>query len=171
MDWFHGINWFAIHVKRFRESVAASSVAALGLEVFLPMVKVQPLERFAVKGGSKPLFAGYFFARFNPEISLGPVECAQGVLRVIKSGLCPIPVEDQVVREIQNRMEEDGLIRLQRRELRPGDRVSIEEGLFAGMMGRVEAELDDRWRVAIFLETLWNARVLIEKRWVGLETA
>jgi transcriptional antiterminator RfaH len=171
MDWFREINWFAIHVKRFRESVAAASVAALGLEVFLPMVKVEHPEYLTIKVAAKPLFPGYFFARFNPEAYLSSVEGSRGVLQVIKSGSCPTPVDDQVMREIQDRVEADGLIRLQPRELKPGDRVSVQEGPFAGMMGRVEAELDDRRRVAILLETLWQARVLIEKRWVELETA
>jgi hypothetical protein len=39
------------------------------------------------------------------------------------------------------------------------------------MMGRVERELDDRKRVAIFLESLLNARVLIERRWIEAEAA
>src|SRR5258707_886630 len=133
MDWFRDINWFAIHVKRFREAVAASSVTALRLEAFLPMVKVELSERTVIRAGFKPLFPGYFFARFSPEISLEPVECARGVLHVIKSGPAPIPIDDEVVREIQNRVAEDGLIRLQRREFKPGDRVSIHEGPFAGM--------------------------------------
>jgi len=171
MDWLRDLNWFAIHVKRFREAVAASSVAALGLEVFLPMIKVECPEHLTIKVGSKPLFQGYFFARFNPEISLGSVESARGVLHVIKSGSSPIPVDDQVVREVQNRVEADGLIRLRERELKPGDRVSVQEGPFAGMMGRVEAELDDRRRVAILLEALGQARLVIERRWVQVEVA
>src|SRR5208337_1998405 len=69
-------NWFVIHAKRFRETVGASVVAALGLEVFVPMVKVESLEHVAIKFGFKPLFPSYFFARFNPEISLGLIECA-----------------------------------------------------------------------------------------------
>jgi len=165
------MHWFAIHVKRFRESLAAASVAELGLEVFLPRLKVESFENAVIKASFKPLFPGYFFARFNPEVFLSPVEGARGVLHVLKSGACPVPVEDQVVAEIQSRVEADGLIRLARHALRPGDRVSIEEGPFAGMFGRVAAELDDQRRVAIFLETLWQARVLIEKRWVQLETA
>src|ERR1035441_4099748 len=78
MDWSADINWFAIHAKRFREAVASSSVAALGLEVFLPMVKVECHEHLTIKVDSKPLFQGYFFARFNADISLGAVECARG---------------------------------------------------------------------------------------------
>lgn len=165
------INWFAIHTKRFRETVAAASVGTLGLETFLPMVRVESPEQAAIKVERKPLFPSYFFARFSPAISLDSVESARGVLHVIKCGSWPIPVDDQVVGEIQNRVEADGLILLQGRELRPGDRVSIQEGPLAGMMGRVEAAPDDRKRVAILLETLWSARVLIEERWVGFETA
>jgi hypothetical protein len=39
------------------------------------------------------------------------------------------------------------------------------------MMGRVERELDDRKRVAILLESLLNARALIERRWLQAEAA
>jgi transcriptional antiterminator RfaH len=169
MDWFCDIQWFAVHVKRFRETVAASSVRALGLEAFLPMIKVDCPEREVIRVGAKALFPGYFFARFSPAISLEAVEGARGVLQVIKSGTLPIPIEDQVVQEIQNRVEMDGLIRLAFRELQAGDRVSIQEGPFAGMMGRVEAEVDDRKRVAILLESLWDARVLIERQCLEVE--
>ena len=169
--WQQDISWYAVHVKRFRESVAAASVGALGLEVFLPMVKADGLRSAVIQVESTPLFPSYFFARFNAELSLSAVECSRGVLQVIKSGSYPISVDDQVIQEIQNRVHPDGLIRLQRRELKPGDRVSIENGPFAGMMGRVEAEPDDRKRVAILLETLWQARVLVDRRWVEAATA
>jgi len=171
LDWLRNMNWFAVHAKRFRETVAASSVAERGVEVFLPMVKVERPEREVIKVGSKPLFSGYFFARFRVEGSLESVESARGVLRVLKSGDCPIRVEEGVIAEIRDRVEADGLIRLQRDKLSPGDLVSIQEGPFAGMMGRVEAEIDDRKRVAILLEAFWNARVLIERRWVQAEAA
>jgi transcriptional antiterminator RfaH len=169
MDWSKDKSWFAIHAKRFRETAASLSVQMLGLEVFLPMARVECTEHTVIKVDRKPLFPSYFFARFDPENSLGPVESARGVLHVIKSGGSPIPIDDHILCELQSRVQEDGMIRLQHREFRPGDRVSIHEGPFAGMLGRVEAELDDRRRVAILLETLWNARVLIEKHCVENE--
>ena len=58
-----------------------------------------------------------------------------------------------------------------RTSLAPGTRVTIQSGPFEGMMGRVERELDDRKRVAIFLEALFHARVLIERRWIEAEAA
>ena len=94
------------------------------------------------------------------------VECSMGVLRVVGSGRFPIPVGDQVLRDIQQRIEDDGLIRIRPRHLIPGTRVLMQSGPFEGMMGRVERELDDQKRVAILLESLLNARVLIERRWV-----
>jgi transcription antitermination factor NusG len=171
MDWLRNINWFAVHAKRFRESVAAATVGALGIEVFLPMVKVECPEWAVIRLTAKPLFAGYFFARFTPEISLDCVESARGVLYVIKSGSLPIPVDGEVIREIQDRVEGDGLIRLLPGPLRAGTRVSIRDGPFEGMLGQVEAELDDQKRVAILLEAFWNARVVIEKRWLEAEPA
>jgi transcriptional antiterminator RfaH len=171
MDWRCDINWFAIHTKRFREPVAAASIAALNLETFLPMVQVECSERQFIKLDRKPLFPAYIFARFSPADSLNLVESARGALYVIKSGDCPVPVGEDIIRGIQSWVEEDGLIRLQRRELRPGDRVSVQRGPFMGMMGSVEAELDDHKRVAILLETLWNARVLIERDWLEFEAA
>lgn len=170
-EWLNDVNWFAVHTKRYREAVAAASVRALGLEVFLPMVKVNYPPRGAIKVESKPLFAGYFFARFIPAVSLDSVASARGVLHVIKSAAYPIPVEEQIIQEIQDRVDSDGLIELRCDALRPGDRVSIQEGPLAGMMGRVEAELNDQRRVAILLEALCQARVWVDKRWVEAEAA
>jgi transcription antitermination factor NusG len=164
-------HWFAIHTKTRRESFAATNVCALSLDVFLPELKTDYIPRGVARHASKPLFVGYFFARFCPEVALEAVRRSRGVLRAVSSGRNPLPVNEDVIREIQSRVDADGYIRIRRRALMPGDLVSIEEGPFQGMMGRVERELDDRKRVAILMETLWQARVLIEKRYVKAEAA
>jgi transcriptional antiterminator RfaH len=157
------LDWFAIHAKPRRESFAETSVRTLGHDVFLPKLKLERVARGKRRLSSSPLFRGYFFARFCPAVSLESVKCARGVLQVVSSGRFPIPVDEKIIREIRDRVEEDGYIRICRRDLKPGDLVTIEEGPLQGMMGRVEREMGDRNRVAILLETLWNARVLIEK--------
>jgi transcriptional antiterminator RfaH len=119
----------------------------------------------------KPLFPGYFFARFCPENSFESIKATRGVLQVVSSGRVPIPVQDEIVQEIQDRVQEDGLIRIRPRALAPGTRIQIKSGPFEGMMGRVERGLDDRRRVAIFLETLFNARVLVERLRIEPEAA
>ena len=171
LDLWRENNWFAIHAKPRRESFASKNVGTLGIEVLLPRIKVERLVRGAAQGGTKPLFPGYFFAQFCPENYFESVKAARGVLQVVSSGRTPIPVQEEVVREIQDRIQEDGLIRIHQQALAPGTLVKIQSGPFEGMMGRVERELNDRKRVAIFLETLFNARVLIERRWIEAEAA
>jgi transcriptional antiterminator RfaH len=165
------ISWFAVHAKPRRECFASKSVGALGIEVLFPQVKTGRLVLGAPQQGVRPLFPGYFFARFCPEHSFESVKATRGVLQVVSSGRMPIPVDDDIIREIQGRIQEDGLIRIRPRVLAPGTLVTIQGGPFEGMMGRVERELDDRKRVAIFLETMFRARVLIECQWIEAETA
>lgn len=170
-DLWRDFNWFAIHAKPRREDFAATNLGALGIRILLPRVKVERLVRGAAQQRTKPLFPGYFFARFCPENSFESVKSSRGVLRVVSSGRFPIPVHDEVVQEIQERVQEDGFVRIRSQSLSPGTRVSIQSGPFEGMMGRVERELDDRKRVAILLETLLHARVLIERRWIEAAAA
>jgi transcriptional antiterminator RfaH len=164
------INWFALHTKPRRENFASTNVSRLGIESFLPLLKTERLVRNVARTIIKPLFSGYFFARFCPENSFETIKATRGVLQLVSSGRMPIPVPEVVIREIQDRIQ-DGFIRLRPRALAPGTLVMIQSGPFEGMMGRVERELDDRKRVAIFLETLFNARVLIERRWIEAEAA
>jgi transcriptional antiterminator RfaH len=171
IDLWREHNWFAIHTKPRRENFAATNVLSLGVETLLPRVKVYHLLHGATRTITKPLFPSYFFARFSPQHSLELVRRARGVLRVISSGRFPIPVDDEAVHEIRDRVEGDGLIRIHPEDLKPGDCVSIQEGPFQGLMGRVERESDDRKRVTILLETLLNARVLIERRWLRAAVA
>jgi transcription antitermination factor NusG len=171
VDLWRDTSWYAIHTKTRREGFAAANISALGIAILLPLVKVESLGSATYRPASKPLFPGYFFARFCPEISCDSVKCSRGVLRVVSSGKFPIPVRDTVVQEIRDRIQKDGLIRLQPRSLRPGTRVLIQEGPFEGLMGRVERELDDGRRVSVLLETLMHARVLIERRWLETEAA
>jgi transcriptional antiterminator RfaH len=163
------LSWFAIHAKPRRENFAATNLTALGIRILLPRVRVERLLRGVAQQGTKPLFQGYFFAQFCPANCLESVKAARGVLQVVSSGRIPIPVDDETVREIQDRIQKDGLIRIRPQALAPGTRVTIQSGPFEGMMGRVDRELNDRKRVAIFLEALFHTRLLIDRRWIEAE--
>lgn len=171
MEYPSQLNWFAIHTKRFREALGAASVSALGADVFLPLASAETSRNSVIKRRFIPLFPGYFFARFDPEQLLDRVEAGRGVLYVVKAGTCPTPVDKQALDEIRERMGPDGLITIQPPEIKMGDRVSIREGVFAGLAGRVVAEPDERRRVTILLETLWQARILIATRGVEAQAA
>lgn len=166
MDVWQEINWFAVQAKPYRENLAAASVAKLDVEVFLPRIKQEQMVCGVVRIVTKPLFTGYFFARFSPLLSLDGVHYARGVLRVLGTSRFPIPVEQAIVASIQQRVQSDGFIRIEKERFQPGDKVIAEQGLLAGWMGCVERELDDGKRVSILLDAISKARVLIEKRWL-----
>jgi transcription antitermination factor NusG len=167
MDFWQKTNWFAIQTKPYQENLAAARVASLDADVFLPRVKQEQMICGFARLVNKPLFPGYFFAQFCPLLSYEAVRYTHGVLRVVGTRLFPIPLEAEVMLAIQNRVQEDGFIRLQRKRFLPGEKVTIEKGPFADWMGEVERELDDGRRVSILLEAIQQARVLIEKRWLA----
>jgi transcription antitermination factor NusG len=167
MDSWGETNWFAVQCKAFRENLAATNVTKLDVEVFLPRVRQEQTICGATRLVTKPLFPGYFFSRFCPFLLLDAVRYAPGVLRVVGSGRFPIPVKEDIISAIQSRVQTDGFIRLEPHSLRPGDKVAIKKGPFAGWIGQVEREWDSGRRVLIFLEAIEQARLLIEKRWLA----
>lgn len=83
---------------------------------------------------------------------------------MVSAGRTPIPVDEEIVASVRARCAEDGFVRLKPPALGPGDYVEIQEGPFQGWAGQVERECDDARRVALLLEAVHNARVLVEKR-------
>ena len=103
MNSWQQTNWFVVHSKPCRESLAADNVGALGPEVFLPQLREERLIRRCRRTVTKPLFAGYLFARFRPCEALEAVRYAQGVLAVLSTGRIPIPVDDEIVAGVRAR--------------------------------------------------------------------
>jgi len=163
MDFWNETNWFAVQAKPHREHLAAANLRKLDLEVFLPLVRQDEASGFVNRSITKPLFAGYLFARFAPAKSMDAVRYASAVLRVVGSRQYPLPVAPDIIVSIQDRVEPEGFVLMARRRLQPGEQVSIEDGPFAGWMGCVQRELDDGKRVLILLEAIQHARLLIAR--------
>jgi transcriptional antiterminator RfaH len=170
MDFWRETNWYAVHAKPHRESFAAANVAAVGVEVLLPKVKHERSVQGVPRTLIKPLFVGYFFARFCPAACLDLIRYSQSVLRVVSTGKFPIPIAEDVISSIQEGILSDGYVRLAEPLVRPGDQVEIEQGPFQGFMGKVVRQEDDGIRVTILLEALQQARVSIERRWLKLSS-
>ncbi|HEY5911135.1 MAG TPA: transcription termination/antitermination NusG family protein [Verrucomicrobiae bacterium] len=168
MDWINDLNWFAIQTKPHLERVAAAHVTKLDVEIFLPRCRREQAVCGITRVVSSPLFPGYFFARFCPIISFDAVRYAPGVLRVVGSRRFPIPLVPEIITDIRDRLQPDGFMPLDRTRFTSGDRVTIEQGPLTGWMGCVEREWDDGKRVQILLETIQQARLLIDRKWLAL---
>jgi transcriptional antiterminator RfaH len=164
MDLWNQTNWHAVQTKPSRENFAAANIGALGVEFLLPKAIKERWVRGNLQTIVTPLFSGYLFARFCPACSLDAVRCARGVSRVLCSGRYPVPVEEDVIGQIQMRAEANGCIRVSPKLLlQPGSRVTIKNGPFQEFIGRVEREWDDGKRVMLLLEAMQHARVLVHR--------
>jgi len=157
------LEWFAIQTKNGLEDLAAQTIATLGLETFLPRIRDAVAKRRRHVRQSRPLFPSYCFARFRPSAHLHPVRYSRGVLRVVGTEETPWPVEESIIEEIRARSNDDGLIELQEGRFYRGQRVRICDGPLEGWTGFFDSELDDRLRVTILLETIRQAKVLVQR--------
>jgi transcriptional antiterminator RfaH len=102
---------------------------------------------------ARPLFPQYLFARFDPGTRLHDVAFTRGVQSPLCVGTELAMVEDAVVAFLRSRVREDGFISIGA-ALRPGERVIIEDGPFAALVGIVEREMSERERVIVLLATV-----------------
>ena len=160
--------WYAVQTKPLCESRVGSCLKAFALEVLLPRVKCR---RSRNRVSKKAFFPGYLFTRVSvgtAEMNL--VQYCPGVVRVVNSRGTPVPVEDEIIGSIQALMDDDGFIELKIDPLKEGARIRIDEGHLQGWSGEMERELDGGKRVAILLDTILHARVIVERCQVSVST-
>ena len=148
-DWSMG--WYCVRAKPRMETVAAATLQTLkSVEVFLPRtvrpkkIKCSPI---------KPLFPGYFFARFDPIVHLRNVHFARGVSYVVRRKDIPVPVSPQVMLELRL-ISPDGILEIPDKPHRIGDKVKAIAGLFEGEQGDVTQLIPSRERIKVLFEIL-----------------
>lgn len=148
-DWSMG--WYCVRAKPRMETVAAATLKTLkSVEVFLPRtvrpkkIKCSPI---------KPLFPGYFFARFDPIAHLRNVHFARGVSYVVRRKEIPVPVSPQVMLELRL-ISPDGILEIPDKPHRIGDKVKAIAGLFEGEQGDVTQLIPSRERIKVLFEIL-----------------
>lgn len=164
--------WFAIQSRTGIEAVTASHLRTTEIETLLPLIR-KPI-RHATRTTRmlpRPLFPGYFFARFCPATSLRAVAYSWGVLRVLGAGDRPLPVEETVIDGIRTRMDDGGFVTLEERPFHAGDNVRIAEGPLAGWSGVFDRALNDSQRVVILIDTLQQGRIVVQRAWLEFSDA
>jgi transcription antitermination factor NusG len=129
------IQWFAIAVKPRHDKAVARALANKGFETLLPLYKKQ--HRYANRRTETelPLFPGYVFCCFNILTRL-PILTTPGVTHILGTGNTPIPLPENEIVSLQTAINAD--VPLQPFPfLQVGQRVRIEEGVLAGVVGIV----------------------------------
>ena len=150
--------WFAITVKpRFDKSVART-LESKGFETFVPLYKKHHHYAARSKESELPLFPGYVFCRFNV-LSRLPILTTPGVTQILGTGNRPIPLSETEITALKTAI--DARVLLQPFPfLQVGQRVRIEEGALAGVVGIV-LRLKHPMRLVLSV-TLLQRSVLLE---------
>lgn len=153
-----GRRWRVLQANTNAERLAASTVRALGFEVYLPMAiteRPQTARRPAAKI-VRPFLPGYLFARIDAQADdWGALYSTVGIKAILRSGDAPLAVPDDIVARIKGR-EEAGLIKLASPEPAPsfsrGEGVKINYGAYD--IDAVFEELIDTNRAVVFVSLL-----------------
>jgi transcriptional antiterminator RfaH len=147
------------------EALAEEHLRRQGYETLLPRVRRVLRGAAGLKVRIESLFPNYLFLCADPErSSLAPVRSTRGAIGLVRFGMEPVRVPDEVIARIRGRIDaEDGLVRLESPELAPGQRVRVTEGPLLGWDGVFLAG-EGADRVRLLLQLLGSVREVVLPR-------
>src|ERR1700691_4477945 len=92
--------WFALTVGPRKEKITAETLRARGFEDFLPLYSSSRLWSDRIKKLERPLFPGYVFCRFDPQVRQTVLK-TPGVVSIVSFVKVPEPVEDSEISALQ----------------------------------------------------------------------
>ena len=139
--------WHVLHVITNHERRVAQHLVVRDVEHYLPLYAERAKWTDRTVVAERPLFAGYVFARFDPQSRI-PVISIPGVLRLLSSETRDM-VSDEELARIREGLA-SGLLLRPHQGVSVGTPVRVRDGIFAGAEGTV-MELRHQCRVIITL--------------------
>jgi len=158
-------NWVCLFTQPVREQLAKSSLLEGGFETFLPVYKKTIVRGRKRSDVLRPLFPRYVFARpMSASCNLASAYRLTGVSSFAGPSLAQSYVGDEVINLLRRRQDADGIVHMDFGHLKPGQKVQVTGGPFAGFEAAF-AETNDQKRSWIFIELLGKAnRVLVSNQ-------
>jgi transcriptional antiterminator RfaH len=159
------MTWLVVHSKPREEDKAARNLRDQGFETFAPRIR----ERKRVASGWRivtgPLFPRYIFIKVAlGEQSTASVRNTPGVCNLVRFGQQLAPVPEAVIAYLQAQQNPElGARQADAWPQRPGDRVQILKGPFAGLTAVFETAQGDA-RAALLLDLLGRQNRIVVPR-------
>lgn len=147
-------SWFAVQTKPRSEETAIVFLSQRDIVTFLPRLQVKRRHGSRKWEILEPLFPGYLFARFAPEAhTVDKVRWAPGIRKILGCGEVPIPVPEEIVMYLQERVGERGFM-IWGPSFVARMRVRFKGGPLAHLEGLIERPVSRVDRVRVLLELL-----------------
>ena len=130
-------HWYLVQVKPNGYRLAERNLLRQGFACFQPMARATERRGAHFRPVSRPLFPGYLFVAFDPaRAPWRKINSTAGVARLLSLGNVPQEVPRGLVAELRARLDAEGHVNLAD-NVEVGDRVEIQSGPFAGLLGEV----------------------------------
>ncbi len=143
--------WFGVRTKSNQEKLAASVLEAKGVELYLPLYRVQRRWSDRIAETTLPLFPGYLFCRFEPSQKL-PIISTPGVASVVAFGNVPAPIDNSEIEAIQALINAGNGLQ-PHPYLREGERIKVNSGPLEGVEG-ILIRKRTAWRMVVSINLL-----------------
>ena len=152
------LHWYALRSKPRKEDVVWRQLRTQGIEVYYPMLRVQPVNPRSKK--VRPYFPGYMFIQTDIEIvGRSTFQWMPFAMGLVSFGDEPAIVPENLVYAIRKRVEEITAAGGEVFEgLQQGDKIIISDGPFAGYEAIFDARVPGSERVRVLLQLLNSQR-------------
>lgn len=143
-----GKAWYLVQCKPRQDERAEANLDRQGYEYFRPLCRRERLVRGTLQVQSESLFPGYLFIRLAADANWAPLRSTRGVSRLVGFGGMPLSIADELIAELQRRVQP-----APQPVLQPGDRVCITTGSFAEL-DAIFLAMDGEERVVLLMSLL-----------------
>jgi transcription termination/antitermination protein NusG len=129
------MHWFAIWTRSRHERAVLDQLQRKQIEAFLPTITRWSRWKDRKKKVDWPLFPGYCFARFDPDVPLPVLKCP-GVVSIVSTEGRPAPIPEYEIDSVR-RLVESALQYDPCPLIREGMMVEVVHGALKGVVGRL----------------------------------
>jgi transcriptional antiterminator RfaH len=149
------IEWFVASTQLGSEYKALLNLQRQNIECYFPRYIKQRRHARKIDTVAAPLFPGYMFIRMDRSTTAWrKINSTFGIRSLICAGERPLPVPENIVDEIRQNEDENGMITLGKmRRLCKGDKVKLISGAFLDQIGIFDG-MTDAQRVFVLLDIL-----------------
>ena len=163
------MTWLVVHTQARREEEAADNLRRQGFPVLYPRLRQRKRRGTRWQWVTGPLFPRYLFidVEYGAQ-STASVRSTRGVVDLVRFGHELVPVDASVIAYLQSHQDPELAAELNENwPHKPGDRVEITAGPFAGLSGIYQVE-NDAERVTLLIELLGRqSRVVVARDSLG----
>ena len=148
------MHWYLIHTKPRQEQIALENLERQGYQCYLPCMPAEKLRQGLLTIADKPLFPRYLFIQLGLDFtskSWAPIRSTQGVSRLVRFGVEPAKVADELIEIL--RINEVQLQAAPEQLFKHGERVRLTESPFASIEGIYQMAEGER-RVMVLIELM-----------------